>query len=59
VAAVLDFDGEWPETGGVSSGQISIAELIKLGQKLRGEPTECAVSDDLEQLPSSQTIRRF
>lgn len=36
VAAAIDFEGEWPETGGIRGGQIKLSELIKLGEKLRG-----------------------
>jgi hypothetical protein len=36
VAAAIDFEGEWPETGGIRGGQIKTSELIKLGEKLRG-----------------------
>jgi hypothetical protein len=36
VAVAIDFEGEWPETGGIQGGQIKLSELIKLGEKLRG-----------------------
>jgi len=36
VAAAIDFEGEWPETGGIRGGQIKLSELIKLGERLRG-----------------------
>lgn len=37
VAAAVDYEGEWPETGGIRGGQITVPNLIKLGEKLRGE----------------------
>ena len=37
VAAVVEYDGEWPEIGGVCGGQIAISELIRLGEEIRGE----------------------
>jgi hypothetical protein len=37
IAAAIDYEGAWPETGGIRGGQITIANLIKLGEKLRGK----------------------
>jgi hypothetical protein len=37
VAAAIEFEGEWPEVGGIRGGQITLAELIELGEKVRGE----------------------
>jgi nucleoside-diphosphate-sugar epimerase len=37
VAAAVEYEGEWPEIGGVCGGQITISELIRLGEKVRGE----------------------
>ncbi|KAG9231482.1 nmrA-like family protein-like protein [Amylocarpus encephaloides] len=36
VAAAVGFDGNWPETGGIRGGQITVNELIRLGEKIRG-----------------------
>lgn len=40
VAKAIDYEGEWPTTGGFRGSEVSIAELIKLGEKVRGEPFE-------------------
>jgi hypothetical protein len=37
VAAAIDYEGEWPEVGGVRGGQITLSELIKLGEEIRGK----------------------
>ena len=37
VAAAIEFDGAWPEVGGIRGGQITMAELVELGEKIRGE----------------------
>jgi hypothetical protein len=37
VAAAIDYEGEWPEVGGLRGGQIKISDLIKLGEEIRGK----------------------
>jgi hypothetical protein len=37
VAAAIDYPGEWPEIGGIRGGQITSAQLIKLGEEIRGK----------------------
>lgn len=36
VAAALDYPGVWPTVGGVAGWQATSAELIRLGEKIRG-----------------------
>lgn len=36
VARAIDFEGEWPVVGGIQGTNVSIAQLIALGEKLRG-----------------------
>ena len=36
VAAAVDYTGEWPITGGIRGTEISIKDLIALGEKIRG-----------------------
>lgn len=36
VAAAIDFEGEWPVIGGVRGSEVSLGQLITLGEKLRG-----------------------
>ncbi|KIM98295.1 hypothetical protein OIDMADRAFT_56667 [Oidiodendron maius Zn] len=38
VGAAIDYEGEWPEVGGLRGGQIKISDLIKLGEEIRGKP---------------------
>lgn len=37
VARAVDFEGEWPVVGGIRGADVSIGELIALGEKLRGK----------------------
>lgn len=36
VAMAIDFEGEWPVVGGIRGTDISIGQLIALGEKVRG-----------------------
>lgn len=36
-ARAVEYDGEWPEIGGMCGQKMNVSELIKLGEKLRGE----------------------
>lgn len=36
VARAVDLDGEWPVVGGISGDKVSISELLKVGEKVRG-----------------------
>ncbi|KAF5689605.1 2'-hydroxyisoflavone reductase [Fusarium circinatum] len=38
VTRAIDLDGEWPVIGGISGDRISIRQLLKIGEELRGEP---------------------
>ena len=37
VVKAVEYDGEWPVIGGIKGCDISIAELIHLGEDIRGE----------------------
>lgn len=37
VVKAIEYQGEWPTVGGVRGTDISIGELIALGEKVRGE----------------------
>jgi nucleoside-diphosphate-sugar epimerase len=39
VAKAIDFEGEWPVIGGISGDRISIRQLLKIGEELRGKNT--------------------
>jgi len=36
VARAIDFEGEWPVVSGIKGANISIGQLIALGEKIRG-----------------------
>lgn len=36
VARAIDFEGEWPVVSGIKGADISIRQLIALGEKVRG-----------------------
>ncbi|KAH8680672.1 hypothetical protein BX600DRAFT_504432 [Xylariales sp. PMI_506] len=38
VARAIDFQGQWPVVSGIRGGEMSIKEIIALGEKLRGGP---------------------
>ena len=44
VARAIDFDGEWPIVSGIRGADMSIGQLIALGEKIRGA---CAFLIDL------------
>lgn len=37
VVRAVDYDGEWPVVGGIKGTELSIGELIKIGERVRGE----------------------
>lgn len=37
VARAIDFEGEWPVVSGIRGAEMSIGQLIALGEKIRGE----------------------
>ena len=37
VAAAVDYEGAWPEIGGIQGGKITKAKLLELGGKIRGK----------------------
>jgi hypothetical protein len=41
VAEALDFKGDWPVVGGVQGWATTSAELVQIGNKLRGMSTSC------------------
>lgn len=38
VAKAVDYQGEWPEIGGIRGAEVSIDQLIQLGEQIRGRP---------------------
>ena len=39
VALAVEYEGEWPLVGGIRGANITVSELIKLGEKIRGKST--------------------
>jgi len=37
VARALEYSGTWPVVGGISGSEITLAQLIELGERLRGK----------------------
>lgn len=36
VAEAVDLDGEWPVIGGVSGSRVTVSEILRIGEKVRG-----------------------
>lgn len=36
VALAVEYEGEWPLIGGIQGAQVSVRQLIALGEKIRG-----------------------
>lgn len=41
VRGAVEYEGVWPETGGLRGGRLSVGELVKLGEELRGLWSPC------------------
>ena len=37
VARAIDYEGEWPEAGGIRGTDMKVGDLIALGEKIRGK----------------------
>ncbi|KAH7257899.1 hypothetical protein BKA59DRAFT_471262 [Fusarium tricinctum] len=50
VTQAVDYEGEWPEVGGICGEKITIRQLLKLGEDMRGKPftIEWLKMEDLE-----------
>jgi hypothetical protein len=36
VARAVDFEGEWPIVGGINGNKVTVSQILKLGEKIRG-----------------------
>lgn len=36
VARAVDYDGQWPEIGGIRGNRVTFSQVIKIGEKIRG-----------------------
>ena len=37
VARAVEYEGEWPTVGGIVGSQVTVAQLLELGEKIRGK----------------------
>lgn len=37
VMRAIEYEGEWPVQGGIKGCEISLAEIIRLGEEIRGK----------------------
>lgn len=38
VAEAVDYDGEWPVVGGISGNRVTVSQILKVGERVRGMP---------------------
>ncbi|KFY08433.1 hypothetical protein V492_06231 [Pseudogymnoascus sp. VKM F-4246] len=38
VTQAVDYDGEWPTTGGIRGNRVSVSQILKIGEEIRGRP---------------------
>ncbi|KAF4535875.1 NmrA-like family protein [Lasiodiplodia theobromae] len=55
VAEALDYPGKWPTVGGIQGSQITIKELVELGNKLRGSMKVESVAQEVYEDGKLQT----
>lgn len=36
VARAVDYEGEWPEIGGIKGNRVTFSQIIEIGEKIRG-----------------------
>ncbi|KAG8162427.1 hypothetical protein KVR01_008192 [Diaporthe batatas] len=62
VARAVDYEGEWPEIGGIRGNRVAFSQVIKLGEKIRGRPfvVDKVKLEDLEAgvLKTSWTLKQ-
>ena len=54
VARAIDFDGEWPIVSGIRGADMSIGQLIALGEKIRGAYTSLLIHTRSMLTPNNQ-----
>ena len=37
VARAVEYEGEWPQIGGINGAELSMGEVIAIGERIRGE----------------------
>ncbi|EXJ92231.1 hypothetical protein A1O3_00781 [Capronia epimyces CBS 606.96] len=50
VAEAIDYEGEWPVIGGIAGNRVTVSQILKIGEKVRGRPfaIETVKLEDLE-----------
>lgn len=38
VAEAVDYDGEWPVIGGIRGNRVTVSQILKIGERVRGMP---------------------
>lgn len=55
VARVVNYDGEWPEVGGIRGNRVTSSQVIKIGEKIRGTRRfYTPLGEDLRKLRETQ-----
>lgn len=55
IARAVDYEGEWPEVGGMRGNRLSFSEIIAIGERVRGASSPvvasvCCIVSELTQL---------
>jgi hypothetical protein len=48
VTRAVEYDGEWPENGGISGNRLPVSQIIKIGEKVRGSRSPIHAKQVLE-----------
>ena len=48
VARAIEYEGEWPVTGGIRGDELAIGQLVAIGEKIRTLPVYYLEADLLE-----------
>ncbi|KAJ8121955.1 hypothetical protein ONZ43_g1725 [Nemania bipapillata] len=50
IARAVDYGGKWPTTGGICGNRVSVSQILKIGNRVRGGPfsVEKVRTEDLE-----------
>jgi hypothetical protein len=36
VTDAVDYDGEWPAIGGISGNRVTVSQILRIGERVRG-----------------------
>lgn len=45
VTRAIDYEGEWPEVGGIRGNRVTYSEIIEIGENIRGLCSHCCSYD--------------